>query len=59
MINKIIFLDVQSNNSCAVNNGDCDQLCNVTSNNTSYCSCFEGYRLSSDGKSCTGECYMT
>ena len=55
--NDTIFLGPTSNNSkgCAVENGGCDQLCNVTHNNTSYCSCHEGYRLSSDGKTCTGK----
>lgn len=51
----IILVDAKSNNSCAVENGGCDQLCNVTGNNVSYCSCFEGYTLSSDSRSCNGK----
>ena len=49
------FIDPSSNNSCAVENGGCDQLCNVTDNNKVHCSCLEGYRLSSDEKSCNGK----
>lgn len=51
----ITFSVVRPNNSCDVGNGGCDQLCNVTSNNTQYCSCTEGYTLSSDGISCNGK----
>lgn len=56
VIRFITFSVVVSNNGCDVENGGCAQLCNVTGgDNTVYCSCTEGYILSSDGRSCSGK----
>lgn len=34
----------------------CEHVCDVEDvSNTPYCSCFNGYELAEDGKSCVGE----
>ena len=42
-------------NECAVQNGNCSQLC-VNTNGSYYCSCYPGYRLNQDNKTCDGTC---
>ena len=41
-------------NECAANNGNCQHTCRNTGGSFS-CSCRSGYRLGSNGRSCTGE----
>jgi len=41
---------------CVTDCGECSQTCTVDSRNGStVCTCFEGYRLQSDGKKCNGK----
>ena len=40
-------------NECLVANGDCEHICTNTGG-SSECSCGDGYRLGSDGQSCSG-----
>ena len=44
---------------CAVENGGCDHQCINSYNGNYYCRCRPGYKLMSDGKSCTGMCAAT
>ena len=37
---------------CSANNGGCAQVCNPLPDNTRQCSCFLGYYLDSDGRTC-------
>ena len=43
---------------CMVDNGGCDQVCNVTSSGAGQevsCSCHSGYFLAANGKDCLGK----
>lgn len=39
---------------CKINNGDCEQFCNVKRDGRKdvFCSCTDGYALAEDGKHC-------
>ena len=43
------------NNECNINNGGCDHVCTNTPGSF-QCSCRDGYRLASNGQTCTGRC---
>ena len=47
-------LFLQDLNECGNNNGECEHTC-VNKKGSYHCECLPGYRLSSDGKSCTGK----
>ena len=40
---------------CAVLNANCSQVC-VNTNGSYYCSCYPGYRLEADNRTCDGKC---
>ena len=44
--------------ACAVDNGGCAHICS-SSNNIASCSCYEGYRLDSNGYDCQGNFIIT
>ena len=48
-----LYLDI---NECAVNIGNCSQLCNNI-NGSYVCSCWTGYGLNSDNKTCSGKLF--
>ena len=45
------FVDI---NECAVNNGNCSQMC-INTIGSYRCSCVTGYLLNPDGRTCLGE----
>ena len=50
VIRVMMFVDYDE---CAVNNGDCQQLCdNLIPGRR--CDCLEGYALDEDGQTCNG-----
>lgn len=53
VLNIIIFIEAA--NDCAANPDACEHLCH-TSNNSFYCTCYSGYRLASNGRTCDGMC---
>ena len=57
VVKLLVFLFETDINECAVLNGNCSQIC--TNRNGSYsCSCYAGYQLLADKRSCNGE-YLT
>ena len=64
--NQVFHLNIKENfclffiDSCAIMNGGCAHSC-MTSEDASqyYCICYQGYVLTTDGKSCTGMIYAT
>ena len=41
-------------NPCVVSNGGCQMICRHSPPRSHACSCLEGYKLKSDGRSCSG-----
>ena len=41
------------NNECAINNGNCSQIC-INKSPGHQCSCHNGYTLLDDGRQCVG-----
>ena len=41
-------------NNCAANPNACEHICH-THNDSYYCTCYPGYRLASNGRTCDGE----
>ena len=41
-------------NQCLVNNGDCQTTCTLRPNQDHLCGCSAGYKLNSDGRTCSG-----
>ena len=52
LIKNINFKNIDVN-ECGTNNGGCQQQCTNTVGSYS-CSCYTGYTLNSNGKTCTG-----
>ena len=57
-----LFIDVfYYGNSCSLGSEDacndlnCDKICHVTEEGSARCACPQGYRLSADGKTCSGK----
>ena len=49
----VVYLSFKDINECAVNNGDCEQLCN-NSIGSYWCSCVAGYTLDTNNMNCSG-----
>ena len=49
-----LLIDFADINECSDGIHSCQQICNNTAG-SHYCLCFDGYELSSDGYSCTGQ----
>ena len=49
-----VLLTLSAASECDVDNGGCDHYCTETINNYT-CSCYPGYTLQADGKTCTGK----
>ena len=43
-------------NDCAANPNACEHVCH-THNDSYYCSCYSGYRLASNGRTCDGQLF--
>ena len=41
-------------NNCSLDNGGCEHLCLIGTNQTAVCACSMGYSLASNQKNCTG-----
>ena len=52
----VVDLSFKDINECAVNNGDCEQLCN-NSIGSYWCSCVTGYTLDTNYRNCSGVYY--
>ena len=44
-------------NECLADNGNCSQVCTNT-NGSYFCSCYSGYKLDPDGRTCRGALYL-
>ena len=40
--------------NCSTDPNACHQICNNEGDSSLYCSCYPGYRLSDDGRTCEG-----
>ena len=49
----IIILPLGNSNDCAANPNACEHICH-THNDSYYCTCYSGYRLASNGRTCDG-----
>ena len=50
----LLFLFQGNPNDCAANPNACEHICH-THNDSYYCTCYSGYRLASNGRTCDGE----
>ena len=50
---QLLIFFLKDINECAVNNGDCEQLCN-NSIGSYWCSCLTGYTLDTNNMNCSG-----
>ena len=49
-----MFLLLGDPNDCAANPSACEHICH-THNDSYYCTCYSGYRLASNGRTCDGK----
>ena len=50
----LLFLFQGNPNDCAANPNACEHICH-THNDSYYCTCYSGYRLASNGRTCDGK----
>ena len=49
-----LFLLLGDPNDCSANPNACEHICH-THNDSYYCTCYTGYRLASNGRTCVGK----
>ena len=50
----LLFLFQGNPNDCAANPNACEHICH-THNDSYYCTCYSGYRLASNDRTCDGK----
>ena len=50
---KVLFVFFTDLNECAINNGNCSQVC-VNTDGSYFCSCSNGYSLNANARTCSG-----